>query len=284
VTATQSGNNIVYTWSGGGNNGRPVASYSVCIDGQCSNDTAAGTSTITYRCSTGPYTISATVTDSLGQTSGNSKTASASTQTCTPPSPPNLSVVGNGINATWTWSGGGGSPSGITDTWYLCISGSCNPVSASGTLATVYSCGSTVSGYAYVEDSLGQKADSSTATVGIPGCTATVSQGSAGTDQSYCYVSDCAWVVGSVANFAPNTSYAIYLSTNCGGQSAPYYSACIAPPNPGTNNYYSTTITTDANGNWTGNVRLFGFSGANVWFNIGSQYPNGIQSNVITWQ
>ncbi len=85
VSASQSGNSIVYNWSGGGNNGRPVADYGVCIDGSCtSKGAAAGATTIGYGCSTN-HSIYAYVTDTVGQKSGNSTTATASTQTSAPP-------------------------------------------------------------------------------------------------------------------------------------------------------------------------------------------------------
>ncbi len=83
VSASQSGNSIVYDWSGGGNNGRPVATYHVCFDSSCSNYGTGGSNTIGYTCATS-HTITAYVVDSAGQ---QSPTASASASTAACPQP-----------------------------------------------------------------------------------------------------------------------------------------------------------------------------------------------------
>lgn len=288
VSATPSGDTIVYAWSAGGDNGRPVAAYTVCIDGSCSGRGASpGTTSVAYRCSTS-HTVYAYVTDSVGQQSGHSPTASASTQTCNPPTAPSMSGSVSGARVTWSWSGGGGSPAGVTDTWYLCVDGSCSQVAVSGSQTDVFQCGTTHQAYSYVQDSLGQKsAPSNTVTETTPGCVATAGEGAAGSD-SAC-TSDwgggsCHYVTGSIQNFAPNTQYTIWLSTDCASSNPTENAQCeTAPPNPGASNYFSTTITTNGSGAWSGNLRLFGYRGAHVWFNVGSQYPGGVQSNSVSW-
>ncbi len=125
VTATQSGNSIVYSWSGGGNNGRPVASYQVCIDSMCSTKGAgAGNTTVGYVCSSNNHPIYASVTDTVGQTSPNSATSTASTEPCAPPGAPSAGSSVNGNTITWSWNGGGGSGLPISN-YVLCVDGGC---------------------------------------------------------------------------------------------------------------------------------------------------------------
>ncbi len=152
VSASQSGNSIVYNWSGGGNNGRPVADYGVCIDGSCtSKGAAAGATTIGYGCSTS-HSIYAYVADTVGQKSGNSTTATASTQTCAPPGAPSAGGAASGNNITWSWSGGGGSGLPIAS-YMLCVDGGCSNVGAGASSTTRgYGCGQTHSAYVYVVD------------------------------------------------------------------------------------------------------------------------------------
>jgi len=161
VTATQSGDSIIYAWSGGGNNGRPVANYTVCIDGNCSSKGAsAGTTTISYGCST-PHSIYASVTDTVGQTSSNSATATTSTQTCNPPGAPSVSASVSGSTITWSWSGGGGSGLPVAS-YTLCVDGGCANVGANpGSKAYTFSCGQTHSAYAYDTDTIGQNSQNS---------------------------------------------------------------------------------------------------------------------------
>ncbi len=287
VGAQASGDSITYSWSGGGQNGRPVASYTVCIDGSCSNKGASpGSTNMAYRCSTS-HTFYAFVTDSVGQQSGRSATASASTQACSPPAAPSMAGSVSGPRITWSWSGGGGSPAGITDTWYLCVDGSCGQVASSGSQTSVFQCGTTHQAYTYVQDSLGQRTSSNTVTEATPGCVAVAGEGAAGSDAAC--TSDwgggsCHYVTGSIQNFAPNTQYTIWMSTDCASPNTTENTQCeTAPPNPGSSNYYSLTITTDNNGNWSGNLSLFGYRGAHVWFNVGAPYPGGVPSNSILW-
>lgn len=170
VSASQSGMSIVYTWSGGGNNGRPVVNYTVCIDASCSSKGASpGTVTIAYRCST-THDIYANVVDSVGQTSSNSATVNATTQTCLPPAAPSISASASGNSITWSWNGGGGSP--LSETWFLCIDGGCHAVGASpGSENDGYGCGQTHSAYMYVQDQLGQNSpNSNTASATTAAC------------------------------------------------------------------------------------------------------------------
>jgi len=167
VSASPSGTSIVYSWSGGGNNGRPVADYQVCIDGNCTSRGASpGTTSVSYQCvappGTPPHSIYASVTDSAGQTSANSATESASRLICPNPGPPTVSASASGNNITWSWNGGGGS--GLPISYYeLCVvNGSCSNVGPNPGLTTQgFACGTTHSAYAYVVDSAGQASNQS---------------------------------------------------------------------------------------------------------------------------
>lgn len=95
VSATASGNTITYSWSGGGNNGRPVTNYHYCITNTgCHTASAPGSTSVAYACAT-TGTITATVTDSAGQTSGTSQ-MSARTATCPPPPSPTVTISWGG--------------------------------------------------------------------------------------------------------------------------------------------------------------------------------------------
>jgi hypothetical protein len=100
VSASASGNNITFSWGGGGNNGRPVASYHVCFDSSCSTYSSGGSNTIGYGCQQ-THTITAYVIDTAGQQSGTAS-ANATTGTCTPSDP----ATANG-NAFATAKAGG---------------------------------------------------------------------------------------------------------------------------------------------------------------------------------
>ncbi|HEY6790828.1 MAG TPA: fibronectin type III domain-containing protein [Trebonia sp.] len=86
VTANASGTQITFSWSGGGGNGRAVASYQVCIDGSCSaqSNPSGGSITNTYGNSQ-THSIYAYAIDTTGWESLASGTASATT--AAPPSP-----------------------------------------------------------------------------------------------------------------------------------------------------------------------------------------------------
>ncbi|MCU4185606.1 fibronectin type III domain-containing protein [Acidiferrimicrobium sp. IK] len=90
---------VNFIWNGGGNEGQPVQSYHVCIDGTCS-DTAAASKSVTYACDTGhgPHTITATVTDAKGQTSAQA-TATATVPTC----PPETVSISEGAGETTSY-------------------------------------------------------------------------------------------------------------------------------------------------------------------------------------
>lgn len=163
---------ITFTWTGGGNNGRPVASYTLCVDGSCSNVGSAPSSrTMSFACSTS-HTAYGFVVDTMGQRSPNSSTVSGSTATCDPPGAPAVATSASGNIITYSWSGGGGS--GLPISYYeLCIDGNCSNVGASpGSQAHTYSCGETHSAYAYVVDSAGQRStNSATASATTAACT-----------------------------------------------------------------------------------------------------------------
>jgi serine/threonine protein kinase len=74
--ARASGTSITYTWGGGGENGRPVTAYHVCLDGSCSN-MAAGSITKSYGYGQ-THAITAAAIDVAGQQSVTA-TASATT-------------------------------------------------------------------------------------------------------------------------------------------------------------------------------------------------------------
>lgn len=81
VSATQDGESIVFSWGGGGGNGRAVDHYYVCFDGGSCIDTAAGSTTKSYGYSQ-THTVTAYVVDTAGQ---QSATASASATTVAAP-------------------------------------------------------------------------------------------------------------------------------------------------------------------------------------------------------
>lgn len=107
VTAVANGTSITFSWSGGGNNGRPVASYTYCIDGACTTTPGAGSTTVTYACNQ-THSIYATVTDTAGQTSAPSATASATTAACAASQSisiawgPYAAPYGKWLTITWT--------------------------------------------------------------------------------------------------------------------------------------------------------------------------------------
>jgi hypothetical protein len=82
VGARADGTSITYSWSGGGDNGRPVSSYRVCFDASSCTRTRAGSITEFYGQSQ-THTITVSAIDSAGQ---HSATASASATTATAPS------------------------------------------------------------------------------------------------------------------------------------------------------------------------------------------------------
>ena len=102
VAGAASGNIGTFTWSGGGNNGQPVKYYVVCIDGACSNQSAAGSITNTYACGETSHSIYACVVDNAGQQSANSQvvgstfTTARCTATTTKPLP-------SGATSTMAW-------------------------------------------------------------------------------------------------------------------------------------------------------------------------------------
>lgn len=92
VSATPSGNSVTFSWSGG-YNGRPIT-YTVCTtQNPCTSYSSAGSATYNYACSQ-TVTISAYVTDSLGEKSGTAS-ASATTAACPPPAPYITAVRGD---------------------------------------------------------------------------------------------------------------------------------------------------------------------------------------------
>jgi hypothetical protein len=187
VTATGGANEITFSWSGGGNDGRAVANYELCITSSsggsptCTSEGAnPGSVTESFACSgkSGPtYTATAYVTDVVGQQSSASAPATAKTDECAPPGAPSVSARASGTSITWSWSGGGGSGLPVAN-YVLCVDGSCSNVGSSpGSSSRTYACGQTHSAYAYVVDTAGQKSgNSATATATTAACVSPVSQ------------------------------------------------------------------------------------------------------------
>lgn len=184
VSAQPSSGSIVYSWSGGGQNGRPVASYTLCIDSSCSNKGASpGSTSVNYGCSATVHSVYAYVTDTVNQNSANSQTATATTEItgCPTPTAPSLAAGASGNNIVWSWSGGGGTQ--LATTWTLCIDGNCHNVGPSpGSENDGYGCGQTHSAYVYLTDQVGrQSPHSNLASATTAGCppppTVTVSWG-----------------------------------------------------------------------------------------------------------
>jgi hypothetical protein len=96
VTGTPDGDKITWAWSGGGGNGRPVASYGVCMDvvASCTELTAPDNETITYG-----YSQTHQLYVFAADTAGQESTAATGTATTgpTPPPPRTLTVSQGGI-------------------------------------------------------------------------------------------------------------------------------------------------------------------------------------------
>jgi hypothetical protein len=75
---------LTFGWSGGGDNGRPLDHYNVCINGTCSSQSAPGSTSVSANCGTGAQTITVFYVDTAGQTSSQAS-ASASPAGCPPP-------------------------------------------------------------------------------------------------------------------------------------------------------------------------------------------------------
>jgi hypothetical protein len=101
-----------------------------------------------------------------------------------------------------------------------------------------------------------------------------VGKGAHGIDNSYCWTAPCAWIVVTMRNFTPNGSVTLWFDTDCANN----IPACTGGTNGGATHYKSMTINLDGAGNFSGNTRLFGYSGSNVWVDA-----NGIESNHVTW-
>jgi hypothetical protein len=102
VTASASGDSVTYSWTGGGDNGRPVSSYHVCIDGSCSSYGNPSSVTDSYACGTS-HSVYATVIDTAGQTSQPSPTVTATTATCAPKTV-KVSLGSGGEITSLSWS------------------------------------------------------------------------------------------------------------------------------------------------------------------------------------
>jgi large repetitive protein len=105
VSATANGNSITYSWAPGPSDGLSY-SISYCIDGSCQSATGPGSTSDSYACGS-THTITATETDSAGQTSGQ-VSASATTAACPPPQSisiawgSNAAPAGNWMDITFT--------------------------------------------------------------------------------------------------------------------------------------------------------------------------------------
>ncbi|MDE3206110.1 MAG: cadherin-like domain-containing protein [Acidobacteriota bacterium] len=198
-----------------------------------------------------------------------------------------VSNSGTSITVQYSW---GGSYNGRTISYSYSVDG--GPQQGGGSsnsepnqVQETFPCNSgTHSFVVYANDSAGSTASSSSAQTAVHGCPqASISKGGA-TTTTYCTSADCAAIAITLSNFAPNTAYTIYFSTDCNPSNPTVYAACAGSPNPGTTNYVSETITTDGNGNYgNGDIRAFGYLGAKVWVNVGTPYPGGTQSNTVVW-
>lgn len=140
VTATVSGQDMVYAWSGGGGNGRDVSTYTVCIDGVClpQSDTTSPGSTTRHYGYYSNYTITVKVTDAANQDSG-ATTKAGKTPQAPPPNAPNVGAVASGNHVDYSWSGGGGYR---PITYNVCIDGTCQGGQGAGSTSRDY-------GYSY---------------------------------------------------------------------------------------------------------------------------------------
>jgi hypothetical protein len=102
ASASANGLSVTYSWSGGGGGGRAIAHYTVCVDGTCSQQPAASTSTQTYTAYSTPHSLSVTLVDTAGQTSA-AGTASATTGT-QPVQQPTPHYESTGGESARTWS------------------------------------------------------------------------------------------------------------------------------------------------------------------------------------
>lgn len=99
VTASPNGNTVTYSWSGGGNEGLAVKTYTYCINGACNQTSGPSGTSASYACGQ-TETLTAYVTDTANQQSSTASTQ-ASTSTCPPPPQPTVTI---------SW--GGSAPSG----------------------------------------------------------------------------------------------------------------------------------------------------------------------------
>lgn len=259
------------------------------VSGSWSNPGSSGqsvTETISGLVNGDNYTVTVEACNEANECGANSNAASA--QPYGPPLAPNVSASTNANTITFSWSGGyNGRP--ITH-YHVCIDGACTDPTGPGSVRNVYACNTSHSMTAYAVDSLGEQGPTAP-TSASTNCSpiVTIGEGSAA-NTGYCYTAPCKWIIINMQYFAPNTTYTVWFSTDCGGPSNPNYTACTggaSGTSPGTDNYNTATVTTDGNGSFYANgppSRAFGYIGANVWINVGSPYPNGVQSNTITWQ
>lgn len=84
VNASQSGTRVDYSWGGGGNNGRAIDHYNVCISGRGCRDLGAGSDSVDYGYSA-TWQIDVYAVDAAGQ---RTSTVSRSGTTVAPPPPP----------------------------------------------------------------------------------------------------------------------------------------------------------------------------------------------------
>ena len=299
VVASATETPITYTWSGGGNNGRPVKSYQICIDATpCSdyNFSSGGSGspiTTQYVCAASPVThhATATVTDTASQTSTVATTSILTVPACGTPAAPTLTATPNGPSVTWSWSYSGNPLPGLT--YNISIPGdpSLTTTSAAGNATVVYQCSQrgSLSATAHMTDSepANNSGPAANANPTVPPCVATIGQGAQGTSPPVCSVgSTCGQVNVQMSNFMPNTTYTLIFSTNCDYSGAYYYSACTTTQG-GAVGYSTSTLTTDSSGNFGPSpsiniVQYFGYNGATLWFNVDS--IKGQQSqNQIVW-
>jgi hypothetical protein len=259
-------------------NGAPITGYTVRIQGspgtnQRTDCVPGAPCTFTGRTNGATQTVDVAATNNVGTTDSTTQSV---VPYGTPSAPTNPVLNTNSSTATATitpsWSGpadaGGGS---ITYQWNF-TQGSSASGSTGGTSGNSQNVGA--GDYAFQVracNPAGCSGYSGSGSVHInnppppPSPTVTISKGAYATDPSYCQTSGCAWIVVNAQHFAANTTYTFSLQTNHGSTN-------------GIGQYTTIDETTDSNGSFNGNTRLYGYTGYEVQVVI-----NGVPSNIVNW-